>query len=156
MSDRPKAQGARGDKGTASGSAEKVPRPAPPVTELSQGFWDGVARQELVIQRCAGCALLRHYPQPFCPECHSQESDWAKVSGKGRIYSYTVAHRAFHPAWKEHVPYVIATIELDEGVRMVCDLLDLDPETVAIDQRVEVGFTELPGQGWMPRWSVVD
>ena len=54
------------------------------------------------------------------------------------------------------MPYVIATIELDEGVRMVCDLLDLAPENVAIDQRVEVGFAELPGQGWMPRWKVVD
>lgn len=146
----------RPPKGTEGESVSAVPRPAPPVTELSQGFWDGVARQELMIQRCGSCDRLRHYPQPFCPACHSEESDWAKVAGKGRIYSYTVAHRAFHPAWKEHVPYVIATIELDEGVRMVCDLLDLAPEDVAIDQRVQVEFAELPGQGWMPRWKVVD
>jgi uncharacterized OB-fold protein len=139
-------------------SAEEatVPRPAPPVTELSQGFWDAVARKTLAVQRCGACNTLRHYPQPLCPRCQSNAFDWAPVSGRGEIYSYTVAHRAFHPAWKDHVPYVIATIELDEGVRMVCDLLDVDPETVAIGQRVEVDFAELPGQGWMPRFKVVD
>ncbi len=142
----------------ASGDAndEIVPRPAPAVTELSQGFWDAVGRQELAVQRCLGCQTLRHYPQPLCPECRSSEFDWAPLSGRGEIYSYTVAHRAFHPAWKAHVPYVIATIELDEGVRMVCDLLEADPERIAIGQRVEVRFAELPGQGWMPRFEVID
>lgn len=135
---------------------EPIARPAPPVTELSQGFWDAVAEQQLVIQKCRGCAQLRHYPQPLCPACHSKEYEWARVSGRGEIYSFTVAHRAFHPAWKDHVPYVIATIELDEGVRMVCDLLGTDPERVAIGQRVEVAFEELPGQGWMPRFEVID
>jgi uncharacterized OB-fold protein len=131
-------------------------RPAPQSTEYSEGFWEGVRRCELVIQRCTGCETLRHYPQPMCPACHSSDFDWAPVSGRGRIHSYTVAHRAFHPAWKEHVPYVLATVELDEGVRMMCDLLDVDPETVAIDQRVEVHFQEMPGQGMMPRFRVIE
>lgn len=149
----------KNDEKSAGDTAVPTPptlRPAPPVTELSQGFWDAVARRELAVQRCVDCRVLRHYPQPFCPECHSSDFDWAPVSGLGHIYSYTVAHRAFHPAWKEHVPYVIATIELDEGVRMVCDLLELDPDDVAIGQRVEVGFAELPGQGWMPRFKGID
>jgi uncharacterized OB-fold protein len=137
-------------------AAETVPRPAPPVTELSQGFWDAVAIKQLAVQKCRACDMLRHYPQPLCPACRSNEFDWAPVSGRGEIYSYTVAHRAFHPAWKAHVPYVIATIELEEGVRMVCDLLEVDPERVAIGQRVEVAFAELPGQGWMPRFEVID
>jgi len=133
-----------------------VDRPAIISTEYSEGFWEGARRGELVIQRCSQCERLRHYPQPLCPVCRGREFDWAVVSGRGEIYSYTVAHRAFHPAWKEHVPYVIATIELEEGVRMVCDLLDVDPGHVAIGQRVEVAFAELPGQGWMPRFEVID
>ena len=137
-------------------AAEAVPRPAPPVTELSQGFWDAVENKQLAVKKCSACDMLRHYPQPLCPACHSNDFDWAPVSGRGEIYSYTVAHRAFHPAWKAHVPYVIATIELEEGVRMVCDLLEVDPERVAIGQRVEVAFAELPGQGWMPRFEVID
>ena len=130
-------------------------RPPPLATELSEGFWEGVRRGELVVQRCSGCHRLRHYPQPLCPDCRSAEFDWAPLSGRGVIHSYCVAHRAFHPAWQEHVPYVLATIELEEGVRMMCDLLDVDPESVAIGQRVEVYFAELPGQGVMPRFRIV-
>ena len=127
-------------------------RPRPEPTELSQGFWDACARGELAVQRCLSCRALRHYPQEMCPACHSSEFDWATLSGGGEVHSYTVAHRAFHPAWEAHVPYVIATIELDEGVRMVCDLLDVAPESIAIGQRVEVEFADLPGQGRMPRF----
>lgn len=140
----------------ASGTdSPATPRPAPVTTELSQGFWDAVARRELAVQQCSQCETLRHYPQPFCPQCHSRDFAWTRVCGRGQIHSYTVAHRAFHPAWKDHVPYVIATIELEEGIRMVSDMLDTNPETVAIGQAVEVRFEELPGQGLMPRFEVV-
>jgi uncharacterized OB-fold protein len=128
----------------------------PQISEYSEGFWEGVRRGELVVQRCTGCRALRHYPQPMCPECRSTDFDWAPLCGRGRIYSYTVSHRAFHPAWQDHVPYVLATIELEEGVRMLCDLLEVDPESVEIGQPVEVHFAELPGQGMMPRFRIVD
>jgi uncharacterized OB-fold protein len=131
-------------------------RPAIVPTEFSEGFWEAARRGELVIQRCSQCERLRHYPQPLCPDCHSNEFDWASVSGGGEIYSYTVAHRAFHPAWNDHAPYVLATIELDEGVRMLTDLLGVDPERVVIGQRVEVFFEEMPGQGVIPRFRIVE
>ncbi len=137
-------------------SNTEPPRPEPVATESSRGFWEAIARHELAVQRCCACERLRHYPQPFCPVCRSAEFDWQPLSGRGEIYSYTVAHRAFHPAWQDLVPYVIATIELEEGIRMVCDLPDLSPASVAIGQAVEVFFEELPGQGWMPRFKRVD
>ena len=84
---------------------EEAPaRPPIPKTEISQGFWDAIAEGRLSIQRCTSCGLLRHYPQLRCPSCHSPDSDWADVSGRGRVHSYTVAHRAFHPAWKDTSP----------------------------------------------------
>ena len=131
-------------------------RPKPQATEWSQPFWSACKRGELVVQRCGACQTLRHYPQPICPACQSSEFDWAKLAGRGVIYSYTVAHRAFHPAWADHVPYVLATIELDEGVRMLCDLLDVEPDAIAIGQRVEAYFEDLPGQGAMPRFRIVE
>ncbi len=134
----------------------EVARSEPNSTEYSEGFWVGVRRGELVIQRCTACERLRHYPQPMCPDCHSVDFDWAPVTGRGVIYSYTVAHRAFHPAWKDDVPYVLATIELEEGVRMMTDLIGIDPNTVEIGQKVEVYFEELPGRGMMPRFRRVD
>lgn len=145
-----------GDAKRAGTVAAIAPRPTPPKTELSAGFWDAIDRGELAVQRCSDCGRLRHYPQPLCPACRSDAHAWHPLSGRGEIHSYTVAHRAFHPAWQDHVPYVIATIELEEGVRMVCDLLDVDPATVAIGQRVVVRFEDLPGQGRMPRFTIVD
>jgi uncharacterized OB-fold protein len=139
-----------------SDTKASAPRPAPPVTELSEGFWQGVREGRLVIQRCTRCGVLRHYPQPMCPACRALGFDWAPVSGRGEIYAYTVAHRAFHPAWQAHVPYAIATIELEEGVRMVCDLLGTPIERVRIGARVEAFFEELPGQGRMPRFRLVE
>jgi len=129
-------------------------RPAIQSTEYSEGFWEGARRGELVIQRCGVCERLRHYPQPMCPECRSAEFDWARVSGRGEIYSFAVSHRAFHPAWNQHVPYVLATIALDEGVRMLTDLLGVDPASVEIGQRVEAYFEEMPGQGVVPRFRL--
>ena len=134
----------------------QVQRPRIEATEYSQAFWDAAARGELVVQRCSDCGSLRHYPQPLCPACTSAEYDWAPLSGRGVIYSYTVSHRAFHPAWKEHAPYVLATIELQEGIRMITDLLGVDPASVAIGQAVEVEFVDMPGQGVVPRFRRVE
>lgn len=146
------------DGGAANGGAAApiAQRPAPVESALTAGFWEGVRAGRLVIQRCLSCGLLRHYPQPMCPACRQLGFDWAPVSGRGEIHSYTVAHRAFHAAWQAHVPYAIATIELDEGVRMVCDLIETPLERVVIGARVEVHFAELPGQGPMPRFRIVE
>ena len=71
-------------------------RPLPRPTPISAGFWEAAARRELVLQRCHGCRGWRHYPQPMCPTCHSREWGWERASGRGEIYSFVVAHRAFH------------------------------------------------------------
>ena len=127
-------------------------RPLPKPTTLTAGFWEAAARGELVIQRCLGCRQYRHYPQPMCRECRSMESEWSKVSGRGVIHSYTVAHQAFHPFWSDKVPYVVATIELEEGVRMVDDMLDLDPESVRIGLPVEVWFEAAGDEITLPKF----
>ena len=130
-------------------------RPTITPSELTRPFWDACERGELVAQRCAACDAYRHYPQLLCPDCLSPDYAWAPLSGRGTIYSYSVAHRAFHPAWAEHVPYVVATIELEEGVRMVTDLLDVEPERVAIGDAVAVHFEVMPGQPRVPRFRLV-
>jgi hypothetical protein len=111
----------------------------PPPNPLTAGFWDAAARRQLVVQRCT-CGRYRHYPQLLCPDCHSSDWSWAPVSGRGTVYSYTVTHRAFHPAWADRVPFAVATIELEEGVRMVSDLPREDTDEVRIGMPVEVFF----------------
>ena len=132
------------------------PRPAPIVTELGRPFWEACAEGRLVAQRCDACRAFRHYPQERCPACHAPDYAWAALSGRGEVHSFTVTHRAFHPAWADRVPYVIATIELEEGVRMVTDLRDVPDGGPEIGQRVEVDFEELEGFGPTPFFRVVD
>lgn len=131
---------------TPSPQSQPTPQPAPrpwsPPGELTRGFWDAAAEHRLVIQRCDECGTWRHYPQERCPQCTSDAWTWQAVSGRGTIYTFTVTHQAFHPYWADRVPYAVATIELDEGVRLVSDLPPTDTDRVAIGAPVEVFFDE--------------
>lgn len=124
-----------------------------------QGFWDAAAEHRLVIQRCENCGAHRHYPQARCPECLSGSWSWSEVAGRGTVYTFTITHQAFHPRWAERVPYAVATIELEEGVRMVSDLPPGDEERVAVGAPVEVFFddtTDDDGQPvTLPRFRLV-
>jgi uncharacterized OB-fold protein len=90
----------------------------------------------------------------MCPECHSTDFRWTPISGRGVIHSYTIAHHAFHPFWKDRVPYVIATLELEEGVRMVSDMLELPIDEVEIGLPVEVAFEVASDEITLPRFHV--
>lgn len=129
-------------------------RPVPQPTELTSGFWAAACERRLVAQRCLDCRTWRHYPQLRCPHCHSAAWDWAELRGTGEIYSLSVAHRAFHPAWAQRVPYTVVTVELDEGVRMVSDLPDEDGQRAAIGQRVEVFFDPIDDAVVLPRFRL--
>jgi uncharacterized OB-fold protein len=120
-------------------------RPLPTPSPLTTGFWEAAREHRLVVQRCDACGTLRHYPQPMCANCHSMDWTWTELSGRGTIYTFTVTHQVFHPAWAGHVPYVVATIELEEGVRLVSDLPSEDVDDVAIGRAVEVFFEDAPG-----------
>ncbi len=94
-------------------------KPSPAAEGLSAPFWEGTQRGELVIQACADCGALRHYPQYLCPYCHSDVHDWQTVAGRGEVHSWTVSHHAFHPAFAAEVPYALVTVDLDAGVRLL-------------------------------------
>jgi hypothetical protein len=125
----------------------------PPPNPLTAGFWEAARRHELVVQRC-GCGRYRHYPQLLCPDCHSDDWTWAAVSGRGTVYTFTVTHRAFHPAWADRVPYVVATLELEEGIRMVSDLPPEDTAEVRVGMPVEVFFDDQESVT-LPRFRLV-
>ena len=99
--------------------------------------WD-VALEAMIDQRCSDCGTLRHLPRYQCAECGSTAYEWAHVTGRGTLYSWTVTHQIFHPAFD--VPFVAAVIELDEGVRFVSQLIDADPAQLELDAPVRVTF----------------
>ena len=106
---------------------------------VSLPFWEGIAEGVLRVQRCGACGRHVFYPRAVCPHCASSELDWVDASGRGRIHSYTVVHRA-PPEYRDEVPYVVALVELDEGVRMMTRLMDVEPAGVCVDLPVEVAI----------------
>ena len=118
-------------------------KPLPAITLDSQPFWDALKRHELMIQRCRNCGTYRHYPRPMCSKCHSFDSEFVKVSGKGRVYSWTVAHHAYDFRFSEEVPYAIVIAELDDGVRMMGNMVDTKPEELKFGMPVEVVFEDV-------------
>jgi len=94
-----------------------VDKPVPHPTPLSKPYWDAAAEGRLVLQRCASCGRIRHYPRLLCDHCYSDAVEWYTATGRGRIHSWTVAHHAFHKAFAKELPYTLVTVDLEEGVR---------------------------------------
>jgi uncharacterized OB-fold protein len=116
-------------------------RPRPIVTEDWKFFWDAVSESRLVVQRCAGCQVLRFPPLPICPECRSFEWDVAEMSGRGVIYSFVLPRAPI----LSYMPrdYVVALVELVEGPRMVTNIVEADPADLEIGTAVELCFEDL-------------
>ena len=131
-----------------------LPAPAPNVLPEVKPFWDATAEGRLVLPRCLECQTLIWYPRPFCPACASTRVEWIEASGRGTIYSFTVNRRgvADLPAYRDAGVYVLAYVELDEGPRVMTNVVECEPDSVRIGQRVEVVFHDT-GQGTaLPRF----
>lgn len=115
-------------------------RPVPEPTPHSARYWEGLNERRLLLQKCPQCGRIRHYPQPMCPSCHSMEIEWIDASGGGKVHSWTITHHAFHPGFREKLPYILATVDLNEGVRMNAELRGVQPERLRIGLPVRVAF----------------
>jgi len=129
-------------------------KPLPEPTEVSRPFWEACRRHELRIQRCQKCGLLIHYPKVHCPNDGHDRFDWVQMSGRGSVYSFVVAQRAFHAGFKPELPYVVAVIELEEGPRMMSNVIGLDPDDVYIGLPVEVQFEDASDTISLPKFRV--
>ena len=125
-------------------------RPAPIVTDDSASFWNAAADGRLVAQRCAACARLRHPPRPMCPWCQSLAVHTVDLSGRGEVYTYAVLHHPQHPAFE--YPVLAVLVDLEEGIRILSDLIDVEPAGVHIGMAVEVCFAPTADGGVVPRF----
>jgi uncharacterized protein len=123
--------------------------PIPKPTPVTQPFWDATAQHKLLLQKCDQGHVF-YYARTHCPVCLSNQLQWVEASGKGRLYSYTVARRPQSPDFAEDVPYIIAAITLEEGPRITSLLVDADPDNVTIDGRVEVTWDDTAPNLAMP------
>ncbi|WP_235959216.1 Zn-ribbon domain-containing OB-fold protein [Nocardioides acrostichi] len=113
-------------------------------------FWEGTLADQLRLQRCNNCGALRHPPGPACPDCGALDRGFVVAAGTGTVFSFVV-HR--HPPIPDkELPILLALIDLDEGVRMVGEVVDLAPEELRIGLRLQVGFNRIDDELALPVW----
>ncbi len=124
-------------------------RPIPQPSPETQHFWEGTKAGELRLQRCDACSHVYFPPRPFCPSCASRKVSVFAASGRAKLYSYVINQRP-HPAFDG--PYAIAVVELDEGPRMMSNIVETEqtPEALQLDMPLEVTFEELSDQISLP------
>ena len=122
----------------------EFPHPRPAVTHDNAHYWEGIARRELLIQKCSSCGHMRHPPGPGCPKCHSLDWEAVKASGRGTLYSFVTVHQPRIPSMKYPLPVLL--VELEEGVRLIANGLDLPEGDIAIGMALQFDWVEIePG-----------
>jgi uncharacterized OB-fold protein len=132
----------------AYGALPEKPRPQP--APENTPYWDGLRAHRLLVQRCAACGKLRHYPRPMCEVCYAMTYTFEEIERSGSVHSWTVSHHPFHPAFKRDVPYVTVTADLDAGVRLQAPLLGADAGALEIGAPLMVEFSDVDGDLTLP------
>ncbi len=129
-----------------------VAKPLPEITPVMAPFWAAARRHELVVQRCRGCGTRRFPARDICSRCLSREADWASVTGRGTIFSFAIMHQVYHPGFADAVPYAVVVVELEEGARMISNVVDCPVGEIAIGMPVEVVFEDVTREVTLPKF----
>jgi len=127
-------------------------KPLPALDGFAGEFYGFCNSHELRFQRCTACGTWRHVPREMCASCGSFETEWARSSGRGRVYTWTVAVLAMHPAFQDVTPYAPVVVEMEEGVRLLSQVVDCPPDDLEIDMPVEVVFEDMTPAVTLPRF----
>ena len=133
-------------------------KPLPRVNAINRPFWEGCNRGELVLQQCdaAACRRFIYYPRVCCPYCGGGDLTWKKISGRGRIVTYTVVHRPQHKSFFAEAPYYVIAVELDEGPLMYSRLAaNPAAQTQLMRHPVRVVFSDYAPQQKLPYFDLV-
>lgn len=135
----------------------KIKYPKPKTDDpINEEFWQQCQDGVLRFQRCGGCGAWRFLPRYMCAKCGSPDYEWAPSQGRGRVFSWTVTHQAFYPAFAGDIPYITAVVELDEGVRMATRLFECAPDAVVLDMPVELVFQDIGDDFKLPCFRPVE
>ena len=117
-------------------------KPGPLPDALTRPYWDAAAEGRLLVQRCEACGEHQWYPRAHCIACGAGEPAWVEAAGTGRLHTFSVLHKTPNPEFAADLPYVLAIIELDEGVRVSANVVDVDHGVLACDLPVRVVFVD--------------
>jgi uncharacterized protein len=128
------------------------PKPLSVVTEENRPFWEGCQQGKLLLQYCTECHQHQFYPRLYCMQCGSNTLHWVEASGHGVIYSYTIIHQNKSPEFVNDTPYNVAIVQLQEGPRMLSNVVDIDPGELRVDLPVTVVFDRVTDIITLPRF----
>ncbi len=118
-------------------------KPLPVIQPWSKEFWKGSKQHKLLIQECNDCGIKIFYPRLHCPDCWSSNLGWSQACGRAKVYSYTITLAGVEEKFAEDLPYVLAMVDLEEGIRMLTRIVECKPEEVKIGMDVEVTFEDV-------------
>ena len=127
-------------------------RPVPVLRHLAAEFYAHCRSGELRFQRCTKCGAWRHVPRQTCAKCGSWDWAWTRSSGRGRVFTWTVVRRPMHPAFANDAPYAPVVIEMEEGVRIVSQVIDCPPDELRKGMSVEVTFDAVMPEVTLPKF----
>jgi uncharacterized OB-fold protein len=136
-------------------SNEEMIKPLPKPSKWSQPFWDNAKKHKLTLKKCKDCGHIDHPPYLYCTNCHSDNSEWVEASGKGKLVAYAInTYMVPFPFWDD-MPYVVAMIDLDEGVRMISNIVECDHDQLKNGMELEVVFDDVSDEFTLPKWRPV-
>jgi uncharacterized protein len=115
----------------------------PTIEEDTRPFWDAAREGRLLIRRCRSCGRPHHYPRPFCPHCWSDAVQWVEASGRATLYTWSVVFTNDLPPFSERLPYVAAVVDLEEGVRLMTNVIGCEPDRLEIGMPLVVDYRPL-------------
>jgi len=129
-------------------------KPLPTPDPVTKPFWDSLKAQAIQLQKCGACQKFVFYPRSHCPGCLSHDLTWTPVSGRGVVHAFAIPHRHPNRVFTEGGPFVVALIELDEGARMLTNLIDVEamPEAVRVGMPVEIVYDAVTDEVTLPKF----
>jgi uncharacterized OB-fold protein len=128
-----------------------LPLPEPSIE--TEQFWAAVQERRLVMPKCVACGTVNFPPRVACEICTKTEFSWTELSGNGTLYSFTVYHRVYHPAFKDKVPYVVGVVELSEGPRIISNIVGMPIAEVTCDMPVTVLYDQVRDGYLIPKFT---
>lgn len=129
-------------------------KPLPTLSDDNRPFWEAAQQEELRMQQCLDCHHVRYPINHVCPKCLSERAEWKRLSGRGTVFSYIVFHQVYHAGFARDVPYNVAMIQLEEGPRMISNVVGVPTDAVKVGDAVEVCFDKVTDEVTIPRFRL--
>jgi uncharacterized OB-fold protein len=128
-------------------------KPLPVISGINEPYWEAAKRHELRLQQCRRCVKFWYPFGPVCPHCWSREYDWNRLSGRGKVTSWVVFHQLYFEGFKDELPYNVVQVELDEGPRLLSNLVGVKNDEISIGMPVEITFDDVTDEVTLPKFQ---